>query len=65
MCVCIKEEGGGVERVTYGLTVCVCIGPWVEYMGTEVISGIVSQCSCPEWETQRNRYMVHVFQEGK
>lgn len=47
------------------LLVCVCMGAWGVYVGIEEISGIASQCSCPEWETQRNRYMVHVFQVGK
>lgn len=66
MCVCIWERGGGgVERVTYGLAVCACMGARGAYVGIEEISGIASQCSCLEWETQRNRYMVHVFQVGK
>lgn len=63
VCVCVCTlylgGGGGRERVTYGL--------WVRrgvYAGMEEISGIASQCSCPAWETQRNRYMVHVFQVG-
>ena len=42
-----------------------CVGAWGAYVGKEAISGIASQCSCPVWETQRNRYMVHVFQEEK
>lgn len=30
--------------------------------GTEEISGIASQCSCPERETQCNPNIVHVFE---
>lgn len=41
------------------------MGAWGAYVGIEEISGIASQCSCPEWETPRNQYMVHVFQVGK
>lgn len=64
VCVYLGGRGGGVERVTYGLAVCVCMGAWGVYVGTEEISGIASRCSCPERETRRNRYMVHVFQVG-
>lgn len=46
--------------MTYGRAVCVCVGLWGAFTGTEVITGIVSQCSCPEWEMQRNRFMVCV-----
>ena len=50
MCVCVWVEGGGVERVTYGLAECACIGAWGAYVGIEEILGIASQCSCPDWE---------------
>lgn len=39
--------GGGAEMVTYGLAVRVRMG--------------ASRCSCPEWQSQRNRCTVHVF----
>lgn len=44
---------------------CVCMGVRGVYMGMEEISGIVCQCSCPERETQRNRYTVQVFHMGE
>lgn len=42
--------GGGAEMVTYGLVVHVRMGVWG-----------LSRCSCHEWQSQRNRYTVHVF----
>lgn len=42
--------GGGAEMVTYGLVVRVRMGMWGP-----------SRCSCPEWQSQRNQYTVHVF----
>lgn len=42
--------GGGAEMVTYGLVVRVRMRAWGP-----------SRCSCPEWQSQRNQYTVHVF----
>ncbi len=47
------------------LLVCVYMGAWGVHVGIEENSGTDCQCSCPEWETKRNRYTVHVFQVGK
>lgn len=66
-CECVLYVGGGRWCREGGLWLqwCVCMGVQGVYMGIEEISGIVCQCSCPEWETQRNRYMGQVFQLGK